>query len=136
MARRSRKGDENAHLVDLDHLFGQVIDAGLDPSVFDVDLDVEFAKNIIDFALSPEFMNTKLWAKQAEQAVRLFCEYCPNCSDMDFLDDVPVGAAMGTFRSKVVLLEHGICPECEKNKCEPAGAMHGEPRTQAHSLHR
>lgn len=118
MARRSRTGDENAHLVDLDNLIGQVIDAGLDPSVFDVELDVEYAKNIIDFALSPEFMNTKLWAKQAEQAIRLFCEYCPNCSDMDFLDDVPVGAAMGTFRSKVVLLEHGICPECEKNKCE------------------
>jgi hypothetical protein len=117
MARR-KKEDENSHLVDLDNLIGQVIDAGLDPSVFDVELDVEYAKNIVDFALSPEFMNTKLWAKQAEQAIRLFCEYCPGCSDMDFLDDVPVDAAMGTFRSKVVLLEHGICPECKKNKCE------------------
>lgn len=118
MAKRSRRKDDNSHLVDLDNLIDQVLDAGLDPSVFDVEMDVEWAKNIVDFALSPEFMNSKLWAKQAEQAVRLFCEFCPTCSDMDFLDDVPVDAAMGTFRSKVVLLEHGICPECGKNKCE------------------
>lgn len=118
MAKRGRKKDENAHLVDLDNLIGQVIDSGLDPSVFDVDIDVEYAKNVIDFALSPEFLDTVLWAKQAEQAVRLFAEYCPDCTDIDWFDDVPVNAAMGTFRSKVVLLEHGICPQCDKNKCE------------------
>ncbi len=119
MARQSRFSDDNGHLLDLQSLVDQVISTGLDPSVFDVDLDVRFAKNVIDFAVGPEFMNmNSLWAKQAEQAVRLFCEYCPDCSDQEFLDNVPVDASVGTFRSKVVLLEHGVCPQCEKNKCQ------------------
>lgn len=119
MSKSSRFSEENSHLLDLQGLVDQIIKTGLDPSVFDVDLDVRFAKNVIDFAVGPEFMNmNSLWAKQAEQAVRLFCEYCPNCSDKDFLDNVPVDASIGTFRSKIVLLNHGICPQCNKNKCE------------------
>jgi hypothetical protein len=119
MAKQSRFSDENGHLLDLQSLVDQIISTGLDPSVFDVDLDVRFAKNVIDFAVGPEFMNmNSLWAKQAEQAVRLFCEYCPTCSDQEFLENVPVDASVGTFRSKVVLLEHGVCPQCKKNKCE------------------
>lgn len=119
MAKASRGVDENGHLLDLQSLVDQIISTGLDPSVFDVDLDVRFAKNVIDFAVGPEFMNmNSVWAKQAEQAVRLFCEYCPKCSDMEFLDNVPVDASIGTFRSKVVLLDHGVCPQCSKNKCE------------------
>jgi len=114
-----RVEEENSHLLDLQSLVDQVINTGLDPSVFDVDLDVRFAKNVIDFAVGPEFMNmNSVWAKQAEQAVRLFCEWCPKCSDKEFMDDVPVDASIGTFRSKVVLLEHGICPSCKKNKHE------------------
>lgn len=111
--------DDNGHLLDLQSLIDKVIGRGLDPSVFDVDLDVKFAKNVIDFALNPEFMKMdSLWAKQAEQAVRLFCEYCPRCTDKDFMANVPVDAAMGTFKSKVVLLHHGICPICNANKRE------------------
>jgi len=117
--RRSKVEEENAHLFDLKGLVDQVIATGLDPSVFDVDLEVTFANNVIDFAVGPEYMNmTSLWSKQAEQAVRLFSDYCPECSDPDFLEDVPVDASIGTFRSKVVLLNHGICPECNKNRRE------------------
>jgi len=116
---RNNSEDDNSHLFDLKGLVDQVIATGLDPSVFDVDLDVTFANNVIDFAVGPEYMNmTSLWAKQAEQAIRLFCDYCPECSDPDFLEDVPVDASIGTFRSKVVLLNHGICPECKKNRAE------------------
>lgn len=110
--------DDNSHLLDLDALINQVVDSGLDPSIFDVDLDVKFAKNVIEFALSPDYMNTLLFARQAEQAVRLFLDYCPVCTDKDFMEDVPVDATMGTFRSKVILLEHGACPSCSKNRCE------------------
>jgi len=110
--------EENSHLLDLDRLIEQVIESGLDPSVFDHAIDIEYAKNVIDFALNPDFLDTVLWAKQAEQAVRLFSEYCPECTDMDFFNDVPVDAVMGTFKSKVVLLENGVCPVCSKNKKE------------------
>lgn len=111
--------EENDHLLELQALVDRVISTGLDPTLFDADLDVKFAKNVIDFAVSPEFMNmNSVWAKQAEQAVRLFCEFCPTCSDKEFLDDVPVDASIGTFRSKVVLLEYGVCPTCKKDKTE------------------
>lgn len=111
--------DDNGHLLDLQSLIDKVVGRGLDPAVFDADLDVKFAKNVIDFALSPDFMKMdSLWAKQAEQAVRIYREYCPRCSDKEFFNNVPVDAAMGTFRSKVILLNHGICPECHANKRE------------------
>lgn len=117
MAKKHEEDD--SHIVELRGLIEKVLQTGLDPSVFDKDLDVTYAKNVIDFAVGPEYMNMpSLWAKQAEQAVRLFLDYCPACSDTDFLDDVPVDAAIGTFRSKVALLEHGICPECRKNRIE------------------
>lgn len=110
--------DDNEHLLDLDNLLSQIVDSGLDPAVFDVELDIQFAKNVIEFALSPDYMNSTLWAKQAEQAVRLFAEYCPRCTDMEWFDDVPVDAALGLFRNKVQLLEHAVCPKCSRNKCE------------------
>jgi len=120
--RKSIEGEDDAYSV-LDHLEGlqslvdRVIQAGLDPSIFDEDLDVRYADNVIEFAVSPEYMGMEsLWAKQAEQAVKLFCDYCPEDSDMEFLNDPPVDASIGTFKSKVVLLVNGKCPECEKTR--------------------
>jgi len=120
MARLRRDdADKNLHLLDLQALVDKVIDSGLDPSVFDVDIDIPYSDNVIEFAVSPDFMGMdSLWAKQAEQAVKVYCDYCPECTDMDFLDDPPVDASIGTFKSKVVLLKKGICPECSKNRKE------------------
>lgn len=109
-------GEDSNSFEMLQGLVDQVINTGLDPSIFDVDLDVKFAKNVIEFTVGPEFMNMPIWARQAEQAVRLFCDYCPKCTDEEFFSDIPVNASVGTFRSKVVLLEDGVCPVCSKNR--------------------
>lgn len=116
----SKKNEEsNEHLLDLQDIIDRVIASGLDPSVFDDDIEIEYAKNVIDFATSSDFMGMEtLWAKQAEQCVRMYADYCPSCSNDDFMEDVPVDASIGTFRSNVVLLNNGICPECNKNRRE------------------
>ncbi len=112
------KNELNNNFIDLEALIEGVIESGLDPSFFNVDIDIPRANNVIEFALSDKFVNGTLWAKQAEQAVRLLAEWCPKCSDEDFMNDVPVGASMDTFQERVVLLNKGICPKCGKNRIE------------------
>lgn len=105
-------------ILDLDILINDVVKSGIDPSYFDFDIGLPRASNVIDFALSPTYLNTQMWAKQAEQAVKLFLEWCPICSDSSFMTDVPVDASMDEFRDRVALLDKGICPKCGKNRGE------------------
>ena len=116
---RKTKKQRDSETDEFQSLIDQVIANGLDPSVFDLDIDIKFAKNCIEFALSPDYMNiSSVWARQAELAVRMFAEWCPDCTDKDFWEDVPVDATMSLFKSKVCLLEHGVCPRCGKEKTE------------------
>lgn len=111
----SSKKDRDG-ILDLDVLINDVIKSGVDPSYFDLDISLPRAPNVIEFALSSTYLNTVLWAKQAEQAVKLFAEWCPNCSDPDFIQDVPVDAKMDEFRDRVMLLDKGVCPKCGQNR--------------------
>lgn len=106
------------YVDDLSNLIDQLADSGLDPNILDSAVDLPRAKNVIEFALSPTFLNSKLFAKQAEQAVKLFAEWCPHCTDKDYIENVPVADTMGQFQDHVILLDKGICPHCHKNKKE------------------
>jgi hypothetical protein len=113
------KRSENAHLLDIDDLVNSVVNSGLSPDVFEVEVELPRAKNVIEFAVGPTFLNTTtLFAKQAEQAVKLFAEYCPACSDPDYVADVPVGDSISQFQERVQLLEYSICPKCKRNRKE------------------
>jgi len=111
----SSKKDRDG-ILDLDVLINDVIKSGVDPSYFDLDISLPRAPNVIEFALSSTYLNTVLWAKQAEQAVKLFAEWCPHCSDPAFIQDVPVDAKMDEFRDRVMLLDKGVCPKCGQNR--------------------
>ena len=114
-----KKQRTDAHLLDIDALVNSVINSGLSPDVFEVEVDLPRAKNVIDFALGPTFLNNEnLYAKQMEQAVKLFAEYCPECSDPDYVAEVPTLDSMSSFLERVQLLEFSVCPKCKKNKKE------------------
>lgn len=116
LSRRSK--NENAHLLDIDNLVNSIVNSGLSPDVFEVDIDIPRAKNVIDFALNPNFLDMQLFAKQAEQAVKLFAEYCPECSDPEYVANVPTADTMSQFQERIQLLEFSICPKCKKNRKE------------------
>lgn len=103
-------------VVDVASMFAAVADAGLDPSVLDASIRMPKAKSVIDWALSEQFLNIQLWSRQAEQAVRLWADYCPNCTDLGYLNNVPVGDSIVEFQKRVIVLEEGICPRCAGNR--------------------
>jgi hypothetical protein len=114
-----RRDISNSHLLDIDALVNTVINSGLSPDVFEVEVDLPRAKNVVDFALGPSFLNIeRLFAKQLEQAVKLFAEYCPECSNVPYLNEVPTEDSVSQFLGNVQLLEFSICPKCQKNKKE------------------
>lgn len=113
----SKKDKIDSHLLDIDQLVANIINSGLSPEVFEVELDIPRAKNVIDFALGKSFLgHQRLFAKQAEQAVKLFAEFCPACSDPDYIINVPTEDDMNKFLERVQLLDFGVCPICHKNK--------------------
>lgn len=106
-------------LIDIDDLADGLLQSGLDPAAFDLeDIEVPRAKNVIEFSMSPEYLDTNLWIKQAEQVVKLFAEYCPLCSDKDYLNDTPTDDSILNFQDHIQLLEYSVCPKCHKNKRE------------------
>lgn len=110
-----------ARKLDIESMFTSVADAGLDPSILETKLDLPKARNIIEWVEGEEFCNEGFFARQAEQAVRLFADFCPQCTDRGYLDNVPVADTMVTFKEKVSVLQEGWCPRCHKNRIQIFG---------------
>ena len=97
----------------------------LAPDVFVDDREIPEAKNCIEFFHSQEFIGnmipTKLFPKQAEVFIKLYAEYCPHCTDMEYWigsnsngtsENIPVNESFDRMFQKVQLLEYGVCPKC------------------------
>lgn len=95
----------------------------------DVSIDdsaIPEASNFVEFLNSPQFLNIKGWARQNEIGVKLFSEWCPNCTDVEWFCSnpdptklsVPVKTSLAKFKKKVCLLEHGKCPKCKARKVD------------------
>jgi hypothetical protein len=82
------------------------------------DGDIKLAPNFFTFATGKEFLNIKPYPKQVEAGIHLFAEYCPNCSDPDYIWDIPKRADYGDILERVQLLEYGVCPKCKARKSE------------------
>jgi hypothetical protein len=82
--------------------------------------DFPEAPNFVVFCLQEKFLNVKPFVKQLEIAVKLFAEYCPRCTDTDYFMNggIQVDDSIKKFRSKVALLEFGVCPHCNARKSE------------------
>lgn len=91
----------------------------LDVSQFESIDESQFKKapNILDFTIDPEFLNATMLPKQIQMGLKLFAEYCPVCTDMDFFENL-FDQDIGTIKEKVVRLEHGKCPKCEATRWE------------------
>lgn len=98
-------------------LLSDFASSGFDASMFEGIDESKFKKapNIVDFTINPEFLNATILPKQVEMGIKLFAEYCPDCSDLLFLDEL-YDQDMGTIKRNITLLEHGVCPVCSKNR--------------------
>lgn len=82
------------------------------------DRDMPLAKNFFEWATSKQFLNLDMtpFAKQLEIGVNLFSEYCPDCSNVEYVKNVPTRHKPRRFLENVQLLEWGVCPKCKGTK--------------------
>lgn len=79
------------------------------------------APNIYDWVTKDQFSGTndRPFMEQLIWGVLLMAEYCPKCSDMEWLvHDHKVDDTYATFSKKVCMLEYGVCPSCGSRKSE------------------
>ena len=86
---------------------------------FDIDdRDFKLAKNFYEFSTSPKFLGVKPFPAQMEIALNIFLDYCPKCSNKKFYKNIQHDCDLEDFEDNLVLLEHGKCPKCKKNRLE------------------
>lgn len=100
-------------------LIEKAIANDLDTSMFKQE-QFEVAENVIDWCRNPKFLGAKMdpFPRQFQAMVHFFSDVCFHCSDSDFIHDVPVDASMGECLDRFVLLKHGVCPQCKRNRTE------------------
>ena len=106
-------------LPDPRKLLLKAIDADFDMSVF-ADHTFPRAANIIDWIRNPAFLNcsTKPYPVQFQTLVHFTKDVCYSCSDLDYIHNVPVDDSYGNVMDRFALLEHGVCPICQRNRTE------------------
>jgi len=112
-----------ALLPDIEGLTEKIIETDLDHTqamevTSRVDDLVDWAPNAIAWCQDKRFLGMAPFAKQCEILLHLFEEYCPRCSDMDYVRDIPVRDPIEAVLSKVALMEFGKCPHCGYDKAQ------------------
>lgn len=78
------------------------------------------AANFYRWCTGSEFLNAEPYLEQVLIGVRLFGEYCPICSDTEWMkiENHEPQEGLAGMLAKVVLLEHGVCPKCKGRRSE------------------
>ncbi len=74
------------------------------------------AKNYYEWVTADRFLGSDMppYLEQALIGIRLFAEYCPRCSNLEWMADGGHTAQEGLsgLEENVQLLEYGVCPKC------------------------
>jgi len=107
----------------------RAIAADLDPSIF-TERNFPVAENIVDWCRNPDFLgyNGELFPRQVQVLAHFFCDLCYFCSDTAYVHDVPVKDSIGNVLDRFVLLQHGVCPKCRRNRTEILRDWHLDAR--------
>lgn len=85
------------------------------------DGDMPLAKNFYEWVTKDSFAGSVMtpFLEQLVWGIVVYGEWCPRCSDNDWLLNTHQAAdTFATFEKKVCLLEHGHCPGCGARKSE------------------
>lgn len=78
------------------------------------------APNFYQWAASPDYLGYSPFLEQILIGLRLFAEYCPVCSDTEWMqieNHEPQEGVPGLLKH-VVMLEHGVCPKCSGRRSD------------------
>ncbi|KKN21811.1 hypothetical protein LCGC14_0921680, partial [marine sediment metagenome] len=118
-----------ATLPDPVELVRQAVKADLDSAVLK-ERRFDVAKNSIEWCTSHRYLNASdpLWPRQIEMLARFFEDVCYFCSDTDYVHNVLVDDSVGNVMDRFCLLEHGVCPRCQRNRLEMLQEWQRDPR--------
>lgn len=110
-------------MQDPDILLDKAEQYDLDPTLFVLDdSDQPKAGNVVDWILGQQYAakspNDQPFAKQALVKIMLNEDICFMCSDMEWMLNIPVDARLGHIMQHTTLLEHGVCPDCARNRLQ------------------
>ena len=88
-----------------------------DAFVFNDD-DLPRANNFLQFTASKKFLGLSPFPKQVEWGIGFHQEYCPRCSDIDWVTNIPKRTSLNDIKEHATLLRQGICPDCGATKAE------------------
>lgn len=100
---------------DIKRIITEVLDENttVSPDIKINDRDFPQAPNFFTWCVSDKFLKQKPYLEQALIGTKVFADYCPRCSDVEWMDDKhSVKDSLSKFLKKVALLEFGICPHC------------------------
>lgn len=128
-----------ADLVDPVELVKRAVAADLDSAVL-TEESFESAPNVIEWCMGQRFLNasSKLWPRQIQVLSRLFEDVCYFCSDTEYVAKpgvLRVDDSYGNARDRFQLLEHGVCPKCQRNRTELLQDWIRDPRYVEYNDH-
>jgi hypothetical protein len=112
--------DDEDSLGELSKIVKSVLNSGVPvpPDIRLKDDGIFKPKNVVEWITDPQCVGSEEppFGKQIQVLSHLFAEWCPNCSDEDYFEDVPVEDRLDDILEHVVFLENGRCPSCKMNK--------------------
>jgi hypothetical protein len=89
------------------------------------DRDIKKPLNYFDFYCGgPASGGHIAFPKQIQAATNTLQEHCTNtvghfqCTDLDYVADIPVNASRDQMQEKITFLHHGKCPKCGKTRMD------------------
>lgn len=115
-----------------EELIHKGINSGYDASVFSSigDNELPIAKNWMEWVTDRRFKGDVAlpFPRQAEIALNTFEDFCPHCSNEDYLEEndlfgnIIIGdmwdVSIDDMLSEIVFLEHGVCPKCKQTRLD------------------
>jgi len=110
---------KSKRFLDPMQLLTEIAQSGFDMSKFKELDESQFAKapNFLDFIIGRDFCDATLLPWQVEAGMHLFSDYCPVCSNPDYLTDL-FDETIGEIRDNITMLQHGVCPKCKLNRLD------------------
>jgi hypothetical protein len=108
-----------------DEIIKGIVATDFDLSQFEQIDDSEFPSppNFYENITGRDFANATLLQWQIEAGMNLFSDYCPQCTNPEYLTpdhyikelfDEPIPNIL----DNIEMLQHGVCPKCKKNRLE------------------
>lgn len=114
-----KESEDTSFLPDPVEMVRQAIACDLDSSALSEHRFAE-STNIIDWCRGHQWLNasTELFPRQIEVLSRFFEDICYFCSDAEYVHNVPVDDRVGDVLDRFCFLQHGVCPNCKRNRRE------------------